>query len=155
MSQQSIKNLISPANQGLQVILKEVEKLNRWNSWFKESLPKENQANLIEHCKIVRLTGTTLIVVSDNAHWSMRLSFLIPEVIKKLKQYPDFKNLQKIDCKIKPPRYQKKAPVKMANLISKENAKQILEIAEKMETSDLREALERLGSHLKDSSHGK
>lgn len=84
-------------------LLLKFNQLKVWNGWLREALP--NEIALTEHCKIVGLDKTSLIVIADNSHWVTRFRFFIPGLLTKLQSYPDLQGIRSICCKVMPQRY--------------------------------------------------
>lgn len=144
----SIKQYFQSDSQTLGKLLTQLNQLRQWNDWLKESL--EENASLTEHCFIVSLAGTSLIVFADNPHWVTRFRFHIPALLPKLKQYSDFQGIQSICCKVKPnytpiSSLKNRAPQQK---LSKQSADLLLETAKKIPDEKLRTVLEKIALHL-------
>ncbi len=96
----SISHYLQQDSKSLGKILAKVNQLQQWNNWLKESL--EQDSLLPQHCFIVSLSGTSLIVLADNPHWVTRFRFHIPMLLPKLRKYSDFEKIQSICCKVQP-----------------------------------------------------
>ena len=97
----SITHYLQHDSRTLGNLLSKLGQLQQWNSWLKECLLDQNKM-LTQHCFIVNLIGTSLIVIADNPHWVIRLRFHIPELLIQLRQYPGLENIQAMCCKVQP-----------------------------------------------------
>ena len=143
----SITHYLQQYNPILSNLLSKLSQLEQWNSWLKECLLDQNKT-LTQHCFIVNLVGTSLIVIADNPHWVTRLRFHIPELLVKLKQYPGLENIQAICCKVQP----NYVPASLSNRepqqkLSTKSAALLREIASKVTDEKLRIALEKIAGH--------
>ncbi len=128
-------------------LLSKLNQLRQWNAWLGECL--EENTVLAQHCFIVNLSGTSLIVLADNPHWLTRFRFHIPTLLPKLQHYPGLENIQSICCKVQPnyvptsPSNQREPQQKL----SSENASLLRETAKKVTDEKLRIALEKIADH--------
>ncbi len=128
-------------------LLAKFKQLQQWNSWLKECL--EQDSLLPQHCFIVSLAGTSLIVLADNPHWVTRFRFHIPALLSRLRNYSDFAMVQSICCKVQP-NYEPVSPFKARGpqkKLSEENAALLRETANKITDETLRLALEKIIKH--------
>ncbi|MCC2667387.1 MAG: Dna[CI] antecedent, DciA, partial [Gammaproteobacteria bacterium] len=85
----------------LALFLSRLKQIKQWNQWLQESLEEENL--LTQHCQLVNIVNeTSLIAMADNPHWMTRFRFYIPELLPKLRTYPDFASIKAICCKVRP-----------------------------------------------------
>lgn len=127
-------------------LLLRLNKLKQWNAWMAEFLAREKI--LTEHCQIVGLDKSSLIVIADNAHWVTRFRFFIPELISKLRNCPGLEKLGSICCKVRPPYY---APVsrgkKYKPTLSAVSAAILRDAASKIKDDKLRKSLEKMADN--------
>lgn len=134
-------------NQSLKKLVTQLTQLQQWNDWLKESL--EADSLVPDHCFIVNLIGTSLIVLADNPHWVTRFRFHIPTLLPKLKNYPDFAMIQSICCKVQP----NYTPVSLQQnrepqqKLSADNAALMREAATKITDEKLCAILEKIAEH--------
>jgi len=143
----SISHYFQQDSKTLGKLLSQLTQLQRWNGWLKECL--EENVLLTEHCFIVSLAGTSLIVLADNPHWVTRFRFHIPTLLPKLRNYDDFKHIQSICCKVEP----NYVPVSSREnrqpqqKLSKKSAALLLETASKVTDEKLRIVLEKIAQY--------
>ena len=133
----------------LGALLTKLNQLKQWNTWLKEGLTTKESLtideSLAKHCYIVDLKGTSLIVIADSAHWVTRLRFHIPDLLKKLKNYPGLENIRSICCKPQP--YHSmiiNKKVRMPQRLSPKTAELLRESAKKITDKKLRATLEKI-----------
>lgn len=142
-----ISDYLQPDNKILGKVLAKVSQLQEWNTWLKENL--EQDAAIAEHCFIVSLSGKSLIVYADNPHWVTRLRFHIPQLLPKLKKYPDFQNIQSICCKVHP----NYTPISARHIrepqrkLSTQNANKVRQTAQQITDESLRVILEKIAKN--------
>lgn len=143
----SIKHYLQQDIQTLGNVLSKLGQLQQWNSWLKECLLDQNIA-LTQHCFIVNLIGTSLIVIADNPHWVTRFRFHIPELLTKLRQYPSLENIQAICCKVQPNYVSALSSNRQPQQkLSSRSAALLRETASKITDEKLRIALEKIAEH--------
>ena len=147
MTQHKITTYLNQGNKPLGRLLTRVQQLNQWNQWLFESLSDDYP--LSNHCQIVNFDRNSLIVIVDSANWLVRLRFLIPGLIQKLKKYPGLEATQAICCKVKPPHQAKfSTPGKRRRMtLSVGSASAIREIAQEIKDDTLRKILEKMAEH--------
>jgi|SRR5579872_2782558 len=123
-------------------LLVKFNRLKIWNTYLRECLAEE--LVLLEHCQIVGVDKTSLIVIADNPHWVTRFRFFIPDLLIKLRHYEDFKNIRAICCKVRPPHYRASKPKRQPLIISNQTAEIVQEAAKKMKNEKLKEILMRI-----------
>lgn len=143
----SITHYLQQDNPTLSNLLSKLSQLQRWNNGLNECLLDQNKS-LTQHCFIVNLIGTSLIVIADNPHWVTRLRFHIPELLVKLRQYPGLENIQAICCKVQP----NYVPASLSNRepqqkLSLQSAALLRETAHKVTDEKLRMVLEKIAEH--------
>jgi hypothetical protein len=129
-------------NETLGNLLRKFNRLETWNTWLKECLPEESV--LFEHCQIVGLDKTSVIVIADNPHWVTRFRFFIPDLLIKLRHYDDFKDIRAICCKVKPPHFRATKPKRHPLIISNNTAEILKEAAKKIKNEKLKAILNKM-----------
>ncbi len=140
----TIADYFKNENKTLSQLLVKFRRLLIWNQYLRDCLPDET--SLLEHCQIVGMDKTSLIVIADSPHWVMRFRFFIPDLIHQLKKYDDLKEIRAICCKVKPLHYssskkQKRQPL----MISEQTIQVIQETAGKIKNSKLKGILLGMG----------
>lgn len=148
MTKNSIAKILQRDSKSLGNLLLKLELLKQWNARLAECLP--DQPGITEHCKIVGIDKNALLVIADNPHWVTRFRFFIPDLLEKLRSYPDFKNLRAICCKVNPPQFNQAARNKPRTplIISEQNAKVLQTAANKIQHAKLRAVIERLAGRV-------
>ncbi len=133
----------------LSVFLSRLKQIKQWNQWLQESLEEENL--LTQHCHLVNIEGTSLIAMADNPHWVTRFRFYIPELLPKLRSYPDFASIKAICCKVQPNYIPATTPARRGpqQTLSARNAKLLHETANKLADTDekLKVILEKIAKY--------
>lgn len=149
MTKLTVSHYLQTNSTTLGSLLTRLNQLNHWNNYLRECLG-ENE--LIHHCQIVNLSGSSLIVFADNPHWVTRLRFHIPDLLKKLRNHDGLEKIQAICCKVHPnytPTKTKKRPSQQK--LSNHTAMIIRDIAKKTSDEKLRLILDRIASRCKNS----
>lgn len=99
-----------------------------------------------EHCHLANYHQGRLVLIIDNAHWATRLRYQQNQLVSRLCQHVEFKNLQRIQLKIRPSSaFNDAIDKKKPRLeISAQAGQAINNCAETIEDPKLRAALERL-----------
>lgn len=140
MTKTTITAYLQHDSKTLSHLLIKFNQLKTWNKWLQECLQQESI--LLEHCQIVGLDKTSLIVIADNSHWVTRFRFFIPELLIQFREYPDFQNIRAICCKVRPPHYAAVRKSKRQPLvISTQTAEIVQEAANKIKNERLKEIL--------------
>lgn len=139
MSKRAITSYLQGDSKTIGNLLARFNRLKIWNERLAKCLPEE--ALLLSHCHVVGLDKTSLIVVADNPHWVTRFRFFIPDLLIQLRQYDDFKSLQAICCKVRPPHYRPNKPKRKPLIISDETADILQEAANKVTHGKLKAVL--------------
>lgn len=149
MVKSSIATFLRQDGKSLGKVLIKLNQLKQWNSWLSDCLT--NETILLEHCQIVGISKDALIVIADSAHWVTRFRFHIPDLLVKLRHYPDFGALKAICCKVRPQQYP--ANIKPQNnaarriSLSKENAATLQNTANKIQDKRLKAILEKIAQY--------
>lgn len=145
MTKPNITNYLQQDSKALGSIITKVEQLQAWNSYLRNSLEEET---LRDHCQIVSILDSTLIIVADSSAWLTRLRFFLPELLPRLRQYPSLAHIKTISCKVMPISYPKtKTPTRAILSLSPETSALLQNIASKIQHEALRKSLEKIASH--------
>ena len=142
MTKSTIATYLQSESKTLGNLLIKFNRLKVWNVWLSKCLV--NESALLEHCKIVGLDKTSLIVIADNPHWVTRFRFFIPDLLIKLKNYDDLKNIRSICCKVRPSHYPSTKPKRQPMIITNQIAEIVQEAAKKIKNQKLKETLMRI-----------
>ncbi len=143
MKQSNITTYLKQDNHTLGNLLFKLNQLKTWNSWLRAALPADSL--IMDHCQIVGLDRTSLIVIADNAHWVTRFRFLIPQLLTQLQQYPELKNIRSICCKVRPALHPTiKKTQRQPLQISATTAEILQETAQKISDQKLKKILQRM-----------
>jgi hypothetical protein len=128
-------------------LLIKLKRLREWNAKLRDILPLETP--LLEHCRIVGMDKTSLIVIADNPHWVTRFRFFIPQLVEKFAKIDEFKHIRAICCKVRPAHQargsfhkNKRRPLR----ITTETAEVLHETALKVKDPRLKKILEKIAS---------
>lgn len=144
MTKKTLVHYLTAENKTLGNLLLKFNRLQTWNTWLRECLP--NESALFLNCKIVGLDKTALIVMASNPHWVTRFRFFIPDLLIKLRNYPDFTLLRSICCKVKPVQHAPitAAPKREPLQISAASMQVLQETAKKIQHKKLQLILEKM-----------
>lgn len=138
-----LHELVGNQLNSLRHINEKVLLLKRLNSIWQQYLDNI----LIQHCKIANYRDGNLIIITDSSAWSMRLRYLIPDLLTKLRKHPEFYGLKNIEWFIQPVEEIISKATKPTLKISSDNTEMIQCIAEGMENKQLQKALLKLTKH--------
>ncbi|HSW93726.1 MAG TPA: hypothetical protein VLJ15_05135 [Gammaproteobacteria bacterium] len=131
-------------------LLARFNRLKSWNERLRECLPGETL--LLTHCHVVGLDKTSLIVIADNPHWVTRFRCFIPDLLVQFRRYEDFKQLQAICCKVRPPHFRPTRPKRKPLVISGQTADILQEAANKVTNGKLKKVLMKMAEREEDGS---
>lgn len=80
----------------LKPYLDKANHLNRLNSIWQSAV----DSDWFDQCKVGNYENGQLTLTTTHSSWATRIRYATPEITKKLKQYDEFKNLEKIKCKV-------------------------------------------------------
>jgi len=142
MAKLALNHYFTSADKALAPLLTKLNKLNQWNQWLKDNVADKT---LTQHCYIVNVDKTVLIVIADSAHWSTRLKFHIPDLLKKIRHYSELENIRGICCKIHPGHHIKtKNKPRQIALLSEKTAATFIDSAQKITDKSLKKILEKI-----------
>jgi hypothetical protein len=101
MTHLTVNNFLTGKNNAFKDLWRKLSLYKVWNERLQACLG-EDDADLAAHCKIVRIDKAALIVLVDNPHWITRFRFHIPQLLLKLRKFPEFAHVQAICCKAHP-----------------------------------------------------
>lgn len=134
-------------NKALQTILLRVDQLRELNRLVAEHLPTE----MIKHCEVIKLEKNCLFVLVTSGSWATQLRFHIPELMKKLKNYPLLAQLSGIICKTHPTHLSanivKQQPKRIVKQLSQETSEMLLKTAEKVRDDRLKHILKKIAQN--------
>lgn len=148
MTQSTITHFLKQESQTLGSLLAKLNQLKQWNACLQECLAEDKA--LTQHCQIVNLAGTSLIVIADSPHWVTRLRFYIPELLPKLRAHPGLEKIQSICGKTRPADYSlspKQAAARHPQKLSLHTAEILRATAQKINDQKLRKILEKIAQH--------
>jgi hypothetical protein len=100
-----------------------------------------------QHCKVGNLRDGVLMLCVDSTAWASRLRYQTPALLTQLQQHKALATLQQIELKVTP-RQEKTVTYQKATL-SADAASCLRSCAEAITDTDLRQALQRLAAHHK------
>ena len=145
--EKSIFTLINQPNANLQSVLAKAKQLHHLHKLLQKFL---STSSLKNHCQVVNLRANSLVIAADSASWCTLLKYEGPKLLDQYRQAGVY-SLQSIIFQVQTPDEikNKKSVAKKIPLLSQENAKYLLEIANDVSHPRLREALEKLGRNCK------
>jgi hypothetical protein len=100
---------------------------------------------LAEHCRVANLREKCLIIEVDSAAWVMRLRYLIPELLDRLRA-AGVTGIQAIEWYIQPPDFYDSIETTSKSLVLSEENKELLrEAAQNVSSAALQQALNKIG----------
>ncbi len=105
---------------------------------------------LAQHCRVNLIKNETLYLQISSAGWATRLRYQTPELLKSLKQFPEFTGIKAIQIKINSETLVTHERKLTPTPISQESAESIAQIAREIKDEPLRLALLKLAG--KDNS---
>jgi len=115
------------------------------------TLQKILDPTLAPHCHIGHYQSGILTIFSENAAWATQLRYQVPEIITKLRSFPEWAGLCSIQIKVQTEGYQKitePAPASPPPTLSEHSASQLQALADQLkqqvETEHLAASVENL-----------
>ena len=124
-------------------IQKKVNELKKINQLWQVEVPPP----LSQYSRIANFRDHCLVVEIDSAAWATRLRYLLPDLSKKLSQYPDLHTLKQIEWYIQPPFYSLTEKKQRTPALTVANAQLLRAIAENTKVESLKIALARLANN--------
>ncbi len=126
---------------GLRKIVRQAQRLSLADKLLKECLPE----NLRLYCRVAKLSATELNIQVDGAAWLTHLRYLKPQLLKQLRQYPQFAYLTGLEFNIQPAqKLEKTLPLKTLRILSQESKELLIHTAEAVNNPLLKKALLKL-----------
>lgn len=142
--EKSLASLIQQPSELLHHIVTKSQCLIHLTNLLHQSL----EENVAKHCKVANFREETLVLEIDSAAWATQIRYRIPELLMKLRQKNEFNDLKKIEYYIQllaTPHAQSKS----TRGLSASSAAVLLETAETLPETDLKQALLRLAKNIK------
>lgn len=142
----TLQVILQGENTSLNTIMQKVQIITHLNTLWQNAIDE----NLINHSRVANLREDCLVIEVDSAAWLMRLRYRLPDLLTKLRQYPELNHLRTIDWYIQPAATNHKTIKKTANKLTfSVAASEILqETAESTEHPKLKMALQKLANTL-------
>lgn len=146
-----INDYLQANDKNLQFILTKINQLEKIHqkvaSYLSEAIAKQ--------CRVAQVRENTLILIAANSSIAAQLRFQTADLLAKFKQDIVLKHIQEIESKVSPRFLQfmqqtTKNDFKPMQLISRETANVIKEIAESISDPKLKEVMERIARRIKD-----
>lgn len=67
-----------------------------WTEALRAVLPDD----LAPHCRVDRLAGESMVVVTDHANWATRARFVVPTALSNLQQLPEFRRVEQVTIRV-------------------------------------------------------
>lgn len=140
-------HVLNHENKALQSILGKVQELQHYNSLLEKYLDPE----VAKNCKVVRFDKNCLFVLVENGNWATQLRFQVPDLMSKLRKYPELSNLSGVICKTRPSPTllsSYKTQSRTVSFLSHQTADSILKTAKTLTDIRLRKILEKIAGYL-------
>lgn len=106
------------------------------------------ESPLNTHCKIANFSNETLVLHSDSAAWAAKLRYNIPAILNYMQTECRLTTLKTVRIRIKLPEQSSQAKsASKNNLISRDSANYLNQMADSMSDADLRLSLLKLSRH--------
>ena len=106
---------------------------------------------IAQQLEVAKIQNKTLTVLCESPVWATRLRYMEPQIIEKLQQYSDTRQVQKLQIKVRPNSTSEipdTSPKRRATM-SQDAADQIREYSEAISDPKLQEALKKLAGRAK------
>lgn len=120
------------------------QRLEQLNYLLKQALPSQFSA----HCRLANISGSTLILHTDNASFASLIRFQAPVIIKTLSTELNM-SITHIDVNVRPLFSPKKSPSPRTISLSSSAANSLQQSAQSIEDGPLRDSLEKLSKRFK------
>ena len=140
-----INKLLQNKNSGFASLITEAKKLEFLNNKLLDLLPTP----LAMHCRLVKVSSATLVIVVDSAIWSSRLRYSIPDLLAKLKHHSHFFiSIKNIEIKVNPKLHIRQNSIKQKpKRISPKTSNCLKHTANSIENEKIKKALLKLASY--------
>lgn len=145
-SQQNIAQFFQNNGKDLQIFLTKLGHLNKLNQVLIDNI----EPSLATHCRVVDLKENCLVLMTESAIWATHLRFHIPQLLTKLRQYPQLQTLTQIHCKVMPVAINQrliKSQKKPMPPLSPQTAKIILEITKNIKSDKLKSIMQKIAKN--------
>ncbi len=147
METKKISHYLDSSDRDLQYIFKKAAHLKELNARITPLLP----ANIRPYCQIANINQDTLILLCANASVATQLRFSSPELIKQFNQLSTLSMIKKIEYLVRPVTTPPDmTPQENMDLLSKETAQTIQEIADALSDPDLKAVMEKIATRVKE-----
>ncbi len=147
----SIDKLLNSGNHGLASLITRTRQLGRFTKGLHELIGPE----LSPHCTIADIHQQELVLGVDKAAWATKLRFAAPALLKQLQQrFPELSTVERITIQMLQPLEDPRA-TSASNTpphLSAKNAQLLKSLAQTVDNTELRAALERLARHADEES---
>ena len=143
LSQSKSLNQLAHKNNTLEQLFKQGSMIARLNAILDLKLPPQ----LKNHFSIATFKQGKLVLITHSATLGTRFRFYQPQILSQLKLTAEFKNLSKIELKIRPLTHKPLIPKRQPLTISKSNALLLQQEAESTQDERLRMALLKVAAH--------
>lgn len=151
-SQQAITHVLQQDSKVLGTLLHKLGHLAKLNQILAENVDKK----LAPYCQVANYANEVLTVITPNAIWATQIRFLLPILLTKLQQHPEFSQIKNIICKISPqnaPYLSPEPPViRTMPKLSAATAKMVLDTASMIKHEKLQTILQRIATHHKEKT---
>lgn len=148
-SSKKADSFLQTESQELQSIFTKVKLLRELNQKVSAYL----DINSVPYCQVANLVGNKLILVAANGSIATQIRFQSVDLLRKFKQDPALRNIQSIECKVRPvtttPTSRPSPTGQTMESITTETAHMIREMAKSIEDTQLREIMLRIASRTK------
>ncbi len=140
-----VSELLNSPTSGLGSLIERAQQVNRLQKMFTQSLPINLKDSGVEFACVINGVITVLV---PNALAANQIRMQQHEILKHLRQFPEFEFIYQIKPKVRPHAERQKRKRKV-NPISKQNAELLLQEARHCGDEELRKVLESLATHTK------
>lgn len=142
--EKTVENILQQDPQSILGFLqKKVYELKNLNQRWRAEVPSPLSA----YSRVANFRDQCLIIEIDSAAWATRLRYLLPDISKKLKHYPELHTLKHIEWYIQPPSHTSIAKEKPSLSLTASNARLLYVTAKHTTIKALQEALLRVAQH--------
>ncbi len=144
-SPKKIRKYLSGSSDELENLITRALKISHLNARFHSILDK----TLKKHCDIANFREGTLVLLTDSPAWISRLRYQIPSLLKQLQQLSEFKDIIQIKLRIQPKYVERIKRQLHREPISNVAASCLTTLADSVQDSELKTALQQLASRSK------
>lgn len=138
-------HLIKSATQHIDPRLNQhIRWLAKISSWVNQAL----EPKLRPHIQVANVNQDRLILLTSTGVWATALRFRTPELLEKLRAYPELAHINKIESIVRPEVVPHKSPARTQLKISKKTADSLHNIANTISDVNLSRALHKIANHV-------